>query len=72
MRGLDLLRGAGAVFRHLDLGQIAFAAVHVVAARADVAGNTCVFHCYHLFAGSLPRPAAVYAADLIFGLPAWP
>ena len=37
-----------ALFRHLDLRQVTLAGFHIVAALADIAGNTCVFHCYHL------------------------
>ena len=46
VRGLDLLGGAGAVLRHLDLRQVTLAALHIVAALADIADNTGIFHLF--------------------------
>ena len=46
LRGLDLLGGAGAVLRHLDLRQVTLAALHIVAALADIADNTGIFHSF--------------------------
>ena len=60
VRGLHLLGGAVALLRHLDLRQITFAAVHIVAARADITGHADVFHAYHLFVHRLPRGQRVY------------
>src|SRR5699024_12348244 len=48
---LHLLAAAAAgraVLRHFDLGQVALAAVHVVAALADIADDAFVLHVYHL------------------------
>ena len=55
MRGLHLLRIAGALLGHFDLGQVALAAAHIVAALADITGNADVFHIYHLTALSMAR-----------------
>ena len=59
VRGLHLLGGAGAVLCHFDLGQITLAALHIVAALADIAGHTCVFHFYRLLGSRLPRLQAI-------------
>ena len=72
VRGLHLLGGAAALLRHLDLRQITFAAVHIVAARADITGHADVFHAYHLFVHRLPCGARVYTWILsvcLFGFP---
>ena len=53
MRGLHLLRIAGALLGHFDLGQVALAAAHIVAALADITGNADVFHIYHLSVHSM-------------------
>ena len=57
------------MLRHLDLRQITFAAVHVVTALADIAGNTCVFHFYHLFDDILPRQKRFMQGGLLFRFP---
>jgi len=74
VRGVHLLCGAGALLCHLDLGQVALAAAHVVAALADITGHADVFHVYHLSAPSLPRVQRVYAGKISQPalLRAWP
>ena len=65
VRGLHLLRIAGALLRHFDLGQFALAAAHIVAALADITGNADVFHIYHLTALSMARRQRVYTGNII-------
>ena len=62
VRGLHLLRIAGALLGHFDLGQVALAAAHIVAALADITGNTDVFHIDHLSTDRMPRLPGDYAS----------
>ena len=62
VRGLHLLRIAGALLGHFDLRQVTFAASHIVAACADITGNTDVFHIDHLSADRMPRLPGDYAS----------
>jgi hypothetical protein len=83
VRGLHLLRIAGALLGHFDLGQVALAAAHIVAALADITGNADVFHIYHLsvhsmacgqgvYSGKLSQPFSLRASDpSSSGYPAW-
>jgi hypothetical protein len=83
VRGLHLLRIAGALLGHFDLRQVALAAAHIVAALADITGNADVFHIYHLsvhsmacgqgiYSGKFSQPFSLRASDpSSSGYPAW-
>ena len=51
----------GALLGHFDLGQVALAAAHIVAALADITGNADVFHIYHLSVHSMACGQGVYS-----------
>ena len=61
VRGLHLLRIAGALLGHFDLRQVTLAAAHIVAALADITGNADVFHIYHLSVHSMACGQGVYS-----------